>query len=292
MNLKSINDCYTLENGMKIPCLGFGTYNAKNGDNLEIIRTAIRAGYRYFDTASLYETERVLGQAIRESGIPREEFFIVSKAWIDERGYDEVKAAMDRSLQRLQMDYVDLYLIHWPKSSLEETDWKERDAATWRAMEEMCEAGKTRGLGLSNFLPNHIDAILEHAKLKPQVDQLEIHPGYSQEAAVAYGQAKGIRMQAWSPLARGSMIDNEMLSVFTEKYGKSTAQICLRFLIQKGIIPLVKSSTMERMKENMDIFDFEISTEDMQILSCMPQNTWKGEHPEFKIPTKRSNFNQ
>ena len=290
--MNPINDCYTLENGIKIPCLGFGTYNAKGGDNLEIIKTAIEAGYRYFDTASFYETERVLGQAIRESGIPREEFFIATKAWIDERGYDEVKAAMDRSLERLQMDYVDMYLIHWPKASLEESDWKERDVLTWRGMEEMYEAGKTKGLGLSNFLPNHLDVILENAKIKPQVDQLEIHPGYSQEAAVAYGQSKGIRMQAWSPLGRGKMIENEVLTRFAEKYGKTPAQICLRFSIQKGIIPLVKSSTMERMKQNMDIFDFEISTEDMQILSCMPQNVWSGEHPEFNIPAKKSNFNQ
>lgn len=289
--VNSLNDCYTLENGMKIPVLGFGTY--KMGDNdLEILKNAIEAGYRYFDTASIYETERVLGKAIRESGIPREEFFIATKAWIDERGYEEVKAAMDRSLERLQMDYVDLYLIHWPKSSLEETDWKERDIRTWRAMEELCAVGKARGLGLSNFLPNHLDVILEHAKLKPQVDQLEIHPGYSQEAAVAYGQRKGIRMQAWSPLGRGDMVHNEVMTIFAEKYGKSAAQICLRFLIQKEIIPLVKSSSMERMKENLDVFDFEISTEDMQILSCMPQTTWRGEHPEFKIPVKASNINQ
>ena len=185
-----------------------------------------------------------------------------------------------------------MYLIHWPKASLEEADWKERDVLTWRGMEEMHEAGKAKGLGLSNFLPNHLDVILENAKIKPQVDQLEIHPGYSQEAAVAYGQSKGIRMQAWSPLGRGKMIENEVLTRFAEKYGKTPAQICLRFSVQKGIIPLVKSSTMERMKQNMDVFDFEISTEDMQILSCMPQNVWSGEHPEFKIPAKKSNFNQ
>ena len=286
-----VNNYYILENGMKIPALGFGTY--KMGDrDLEILKDAIQAGYRYFDTASIYETERVLGQAIKESGIPREEFFIVTKAWIDERGYEEVKAALNRSLERLQMDYVDLYLIHWPKSSLEETDWKERDIQTWQAMEEMCEAGKTRGLGLSNFLPNHMDVILEHARIKPQVDQLEIHPGYSQEAAVAYGQSKGIRMQAWSPLGRGNMIDNEIISMFAKKYGKTPAQICLRFLIQKGIIPLVKSSSLERMRENRDVFDFEISTEDIQILSCMPQTTWMGLHPEFHTPDKKSNFNQ
>ena len=290
--MNSINDCYTLENGMKIPVLGFGTYNAKGGDNLEIIRTAIKAGYRYFDTASIYETERALGQAIKESGIPREEFFIATKAWIDERGYEETKQAMDRSLERLQMDYVDLYLIHWPKSSFKEANWREKDIQTWRAMEEMCEAGKTRGLGLSNFLPNQLDIILEQAKIKPQVDQLEIHPGYSQEAAAAYGQSKGLRMQAWSPLGRGRMLDNEMILMFAKKYGKTPAQICLRFLIQKGIIPLVKSSTMERMKQNMDVFDFEISKEDIQIISCMPQTTGCGQHPEFHIPDKKSNFNQ
>lgn len=290
--MNSLNDCYTLENGMKIPVLGFGTYNAKGGDNLEIIRTAIKAGYRYFDTASIYETERALGQAIKESGIPREEFFIATKAWIDERGYEEAKLAMDRSLERLQMDYVDLYLIHWPKSSFEETNWREKDIQTWKAMEEMYEAGKTRGLGLSNFLPNHLDVILEHAKIKPQVDQLEIHPGYSQEAAVIYGQSKGIRMQAWSPLGRGRMLDDEIILMFAKKYGKTPAQICLRFLMQKGIIPLVKSSTMERMKQNMDVFDFEISQEDIQIISCMPQTTGCGQHPEFHVPDKKSNFNQ
>lgn len=290
--MNSINDCYTLENGMKIPCMGFGTYKMGGNSDLEVLKNAILAGYRYFDTASIYETERVLGQAIKESGIPREEFFISTKAWIDERGYDEVKAAIDRSLERLQTDYVDLYLIHWPKASMDEMDWKERNIQTWRSMEELCEAGKIRGLGVSNFLPNHLDVILEHAKKRPQVDQLEIHPGYSQEAAVAYGQSKGIRMQAWSPLGRGDMIHNEMMTRFVEKYEKSAAQICLRFLLQKGVILLVKSSSPERMRENMDIFDFELSTEDMQILSCMPQNCWRGEHPEFRIPTKESNFNQ
>ena len=290
--INSINDSYTLENGMKIPVLGFGTYKMGGSSDLDVLKDAIKVGYRYFDTASIYETERVLGQAIKESGIPREEFFIVTKAWIDERGYEEVKAAMDRSLQRLQMDYLDLYLIHWPKASLKEENWKERDIETWRGMEEMCKAGKTRGLGLSNFLPNHLDVILEHARLKPQVDQLEVHPGYSQEAAVAYGQSRGVRMQAWSPLGRGDAVHNEIMNMFAEKYGKTTSQICLRFLIQKGIIPLVKSSTPEHMEQNKNVFDFEITKEDMQILSCMPQNIWRGEHPEFKIPVKASNLNQ
>ena len=288
----SFTDTYTLSNGVQIPCIGFGTYNAKGGDNLEINRTAIQAGYRYFDTASLYETERVLGQAVRESGIPREEFFIVSKLWHDERGYHEAKEAFARTLDRLQMDYLDLYLIHWPRAMEGDTDWKEKDLDTWRAMEELQAEGKIRGLGLSNFLPHHIEPILNNCKVRPVVDQLEIHPGYTQEAAVRYCQEHEIRVQAWSPLGRSAMLEHPVLKEFAEKYQKSVAQICLRFLLQKGIIPLVKSSSMERMKQNQDIFDFEISVEDMSFLDNMPQNTWLGEHPDYAIPKKRSNFEQ
>lgn len=290
--MKSIQDCYTLNNGQKIPCIGFGTYNDKDGDNLEIIRTAIKAGYRYFDTASLYETERVLGQAVKESGIPREEFFIVSKLWIDERGAENAKKALERSLDRLQMDYLDLYLIHWPRGKEWDTDWKEVDKATWKAMEELQEAGKIKGLGLSNFLPHHLDCILESCHVKPVVDQLEIHPGYSQEVATAYCKEKDIQVQGWSPLGRSRVLGSPVLSRLAEKYSKSTAQICLRFLVQKEIIPLVKASSMERMKQNQNVFDFEISKEDMQILECMPQDLWLGEHPDFAIPKKKSNPNQ
>lgn len=290
--MQSIRDCYTLENGMKIPCLGFGTYNATDSDNLEMVRLAIKAGYRYFDTASIYQTERMVGQAIRESGIPREEFFLVTKCWIDERGYENVQAAVDRSLERLGVDYLDLYLFHWPKGTPNEENWKEIDAETWRGMEAAYDAGKMRGLGVSNFLPHHLDNILAQARIRPQVDQLEIHPGHSQEAAVAYGQSKGLQMQAWSPLGRGRVLQNQTVLYVAEKYGKSPAQICLRFAIQKGIIPLVKASSMERMKQNMDVFDFEISTEDLQMLSCMPPVGWSGQHPDFDMPVKTSNFTQ
>lgn len=290
--MKCANDCYTLANGQRIPCLGFGTYNAKGGDNLAIVQSAIEAGYRYFDTASLYETERVLGQAIQESGIARDQFFIVSKLWIDERGYREAKEAIARSLERLQMDYLDLYLIHWPRGAEGDTDWKEKDLDTWKALEELCEAGKTRGLGLSNFLPHHVENILGDCRIRPVVDQLEIHPGYTQEAAVRYCEENDIRVQAWSPLGRSSMLENPILKEYAGKYNKSVAQLCLRFLLQKGIIPLVKSSAMERMKQNQDIFDFEISKEDMSVINNMPQNTWLGEHPDFAIPKKGSNFEQ
>ncbi len=287
--MKSINDCYTLESGQKIPCMGYGTYQSQDE---EVIYMAIESGYRYFDTASLYETERALGRAVKRSGLPREDFFIVSKLWIDEMGYQEAKQALERSLKRLQTDYLDLYLIHWPRRTEGDRDWKELDLETWRAMEEMQREGKIKGLGLSNFLPHHLDNILENCSIKPVVDQLELHPGYSQEAAVSYCKEKGVRPQAWSPLGRGKLIGNEILSEMSEKYGKSIAQLSLRFLLQKEIIPLVKASSPERMKQNQDIFDFEISREDMQILTCMPQDTWLGEHPDFHIPKKDSNREQ
>lgn len=290
--MKTFADKYTLLNGMTIPGMGFGTYNPKGGDSVEMVRTAIRAGYRYFDTASLYETERALGQAVKESGIPREDFFLVSKVWIDEMGYEETRVALHRTLERLQTDYLDLYLIHWPRRIEGDTDWKQIDLDTWRAMEEMKKEGLIRGLGLSNFLPHHLDNIMENGTEKPLVDQLEIHPGYSQEAAVSYCKSKGIVVQAWSPLGRSRILENEFFQALAKKYNKSAAQICLRFLIQKDIIPLVKSANFERMKENQNIFDFEISREDMQMLECMPQDTWLGEHPDFHIPKKTCNLNQ
>ncbi len=283
---------FVLENGMVLPAVGFGTYNAKGGDNLQMIKAAIEAGYRYFDTASLYGTERALGQAIKESGLPREAFRIASKVWIDEMGYENTKAALERSLERLQTDYVDLYLIHWPKASEDDEDWKERDLETWRAMEELVDAGKIKAIGLSNFLPHHLDHIMEHCRIKPVVNQLELHVGYSQEAAVAYTKSAGIQVQAWSPFARGVLEENAVVQRLSAKYGKSPAQICLRFLYQKGIMPLIKASAKERMLQNMDIFDFVLEKADVQMLECMPQNTWGGEHPDFAIPKAKSNLAQ
>jgi len=287
-----MNDTYTLSNGLAIPCLGFGTYNSAGGDNVEIIRTAMECGYRYFDTASLYGTERALGQAMKESGIARGDIFIASKAWIDEMGYQETKAAFERTLNRLGTDYLDLYLIHWPRSAEDDTDWKEKEIETWRAMEDLYEAGKIKGLGLSNFLPHHMDNILQNCKVKPVVDQLELHPGYMQQAATAFCKENGVAVQAWSPLGRAKLLEDSLLLKLAAKYGKSPAQICLRYLLQKGMIPLVKATKAQRMKQNADVFDFEIEKDDMWMLDCMPQTAWSGEHPDFAIPKVKSNFDQ
>ena len=165
--MQTFYDTYTLSNGIEIPCMGFGTYNAKGGDNLAINRTAIEAGYRYFDTASLYETERVLGQAIRESGIPREDFFIVSKLWIDERGYQEAKDAFERTLNRLQTDYLDLYLIHWPAVAKVSPNWEQINADTWRGFEKLYQDGKIRAIGVSNFLPAHLESLKANSTVMP-----------------------------------------------------------------------------------------------------------------------------
>lgn len=283
--MKCMSDCYTLNNGMKIPCIGFGTYKAADGNDVTILRTAIEAGYRYFDTASFYFTEEALGQAIRESGIPREEFFIVSKMWKSEMGYEKTKEALQRTLTNLQMDYLDIYLIHWPRSK-PETDWKKEVVETWRAMEEAKEEGKIHALGCSNFLPHHLEHLLQNCKEKPVVDQLELHPGYMQLEAVRYCKEHDILLQAWSPLGRLRVMDNKLIAELSEKYNVSKAQICLRFLHQQDIILIPKSSSLERMKENMDIFGFEISKEDMYRLLTMPQCGWSGEHPDYELAEK------
>jgi len=283
--MESIYDCFKLNNDMKIPCVGFGTYKAAEGNNVEILKTAIEAGYRYFDTASFYQTEDFLGQAIRESNLPREDFFLVSKMWKDEMGYQQTKDALEKSLKRLGTDYLDIYLIHWPRPSADCENWKELDLETWRAMEELQKEGKIRGLGLSNFLPHHIKNILENGTVKPVVNQLELHPGYMQQAAVQYCKEHGIQMQAWSPIGRRRILEDGLILELAGKYQVSPAQLCLRFLLQNDIIPLPKSSSMERMKQNMDLFHFEISEEDVSRLATMPQAGWSGGRRAHRPPS-------
>lgn len=287
-----IKEYYELKDGTKVPKIGFGCYNPRRQDYVAIIKTAIDAGYRYFDTASLYETERDLAKALKESGIGRQEVQIASKAWYDELGYEEIKAAFNRTLERLETDYLDFYMLHWPKSSEDDLDWKEKDRESWNALTELKKQGRIRHIGMSNFLPHHLENIEAWSDEAPEVDQLELHIGYSQELARDYCQKKDILVQAWGPLGRGRMNDNRIIQKMAEKYGKTFSQIAMRFLLQKGIMPIPKASTMEHMLDNANVFDFELSREDMWMLSCMPQETWQGEHPDFAIPKKASNPRQ
>lgn len=195
-------------------------------------------------------------------------------------GYEQTKAAFAKTLEQLNTDYLDLYLIHWPRPTLDCKNWKELDLESWRAMEELYHAGKIRAIGVSNFLPHHIENLMQNAKVTPAVDQLEYHPGYTQQAAVDYCRKNQILVEAWSPIGRRRVFEEPLILELSEKYHVSPAQICLRFALQNGVIPIPKSSSMERMKENQDIFSFEISTEDMYCLETMPQIGWSGEHPD------------
>lgn len=286
-------ETYVLNDGARLPKIGFGTYNEEFKDNKASILKAIECGYRFFDTASLYETERSLGAAIKESGIARTDVIIETKLWIDEMGYENAKTALAKSLDRLGTDYLDIYMMHWPRQTgADDENWKELDIETWRAMEEMVDHGLVRRLGLSNFLPHHLKNILDNCRIKPVVDQMELHPGYSQEAAVAFCKDNDVLPMAWSPLGRGrenATIGNSILVRLAAKYGKSVQQINLRFLLQKGILPIPKASSAEHMKANLEVFDFELTKDDMLMLTCMPQTAWLGEHPDFVIPDRKSN---
>ena len=279
--MNDIKDCYTLSNGVQIPCVGFGTYKAADKDNADIIKLAIDAGYRYFDTASFYGTETYLSEAIEKSGRKRNEFFITSKVWKDEMGYHETKKAFERTLENLKTDYVDLYLIHWPLPTPGYKEWKELDLATWKAMEELYHAGKIRAIGLSNFLPHHIENICKNCEVEPMVNQIEFHPGYTQETVLRYCNEHDIRVQAWSPLGRQRVLKDVLIVELSEQYQVSPARLCLRFALQRGVIPLPKASSIERMKENQDIFSFAIEETDMYRLETMPQTGWSLEHPDF-----------
>lgn len=280
-----------LTNGLVIPAIGFGTYNPdckEEDEQVAIIRQAIECGYRYFDTASRYGTERALGRAIRESGIDRSEFIVATKVWIDEMGQEETRNAFFRSMERADIGYFDYYLIHWPRREENDTDWKARDLETYRAMEQLVRQGYISGIGLSNFLPHHLDSILCECEIRPVMDQLELHPGYLQMTANSYCRKNDILVQAWSPLGRGRVLAHPYIVSRAEKYQKSPAQICLRFLLQKSIMPIVKASGRERMIQNLDVFDFTLNDEEMSIIGCMPQTGWSGEHPDFAIPKAKS----
>lgn len=267
-----------LSNGVKMPNLAFGTFKVNEGDDVQIILDAINVGYRHFDTAAFYNTEEALGKAIKKSGIPREEFFITTKVWKTSMGYEGAKKSFEESLEKLDMDYVDLLLIHWPRPDAE-SDWKKLDIETWKAFEEIYKEGKTKAIGVSNFLNNHMQNILDNCEVVPMVNQIEFHPGYIQKDVVDFDKEHGIVVEAWSPLGRERVFKDELLNKLAEKYGKSVAQICLAFALQMDVVPLPKSSSVERMKQNMDI-DFELEEEDFEKIVNMEEMGWSGLDPD------------
>ena len=271
----------TLKNGVKIQSIGFGTWQAADGEvAYNAVKTALECGYRHLDCAAIYRNEASLGKAVRESGIPREEIFVTSKLWTKKRGYENAKAAFEKTMDQLGLDYLDLYLIHWPASHTRFEDWKEINAETWRALEELYEEGKIKAIGVSNFMVHHLEALLETAKIVPMVNQIEFHPGFTQDGVVKYCKEKGIAVEAWSPIGSGRLLENELLAKIAAKYGKSVAQICIRFCLQNDVLPLPKSVTPSRIKENFDVLDFTLSDEDMAAIAGMDICGYSGFDPD------------
>lgn len=275
---------FTLSNGVEIPAVGYGTYLTSEKDD-GTVAAALAAGYRHFDTASFYGTEQALGDALKASGVPREELFLTSKLWKDEMGYENALAAFERSLQKLGTDYLDLYLIHWPRPDDLTSEWQQLDRDTWRALEDLYRAGRVRAIGVSNFLPHHLRSLMKTAEVMPMVNQIEFHPGYPQTYTVEFCKAHGILPEAWSPLGRTRVLQDERLAGIAAKYGKSVAQLCVRFALQCGVAPLPKSSSPARMQANLDVFDFVISDEDMDRILTLPQFGWSGQHPDYPRET-------
>jgi methylglyoxal/glyoxal reductase len=271
--VKSFTDTTTLHNGVKMPWLGLGVYKMANDEEVKnAVKSALSIGYRSIDTAALYKNEEGVGQAIKDSGVPREEIFLTTKVWNSDQGYESTLRAFENSLKRLGVDYVDLYLIHWPVAG----KYKE----TWRALEDLYETGKARAIGVSNFHPHHLKDLMADAKVKPMVNQVELHPLLNQKELREFCQAENIQMEAWSPLARGRLLDHPVLKEIGAKYGKTPAQVIIRWDFQHGVITIPKSSNPDRIKQNGNVFDFELSPSDMDAIDGLNTNERTGADPD------------
>lgn len=251
-----------LNNGVEMPVLGFGVYQVEETVCEQCVCDAIAAGYRSIDTASAYLNERAVGRAIRRSGVPREELFITTKLWVQDAGYESTKRAFAKSLERLQLDYLDLYLIHQPFGDV---------YGSWRAMEELYREGAVRAIGVSNFQPDRLVDLILHNEVVPAVNQVETHPFCQQAEAAAVMASEGVQIESWAPFAEGrnNLFGNETLVSLAAKYRKSVAQVVLRWLIQRGVVVIPKSVRPERMAENIDVFDFHLAPEDMDLIATL-----------------------
>ncbi|WP_050614486.1 aldo/keto reductase [Bacillus testis] len=268
----SLQDTTTLQNGVKMPVFGLGVYKMEGAEAKESVRHALDEGYRAIDTASMYKNEKEVGEAIKECKVPREDLFVTTKVWNSDQGYEETLAAFNKSLNALGLDYLDLYLIHWPVKG----KYKE----TWKAMEKLYQDGKVKAIGVCNFQPHHLEDLMQDAKVMPMVNQVELHPLLSQKKVRDYCEKHHIKVIAWSPLARGLVLDHPTLKEIAEKHGKSTAQIVLRWELQNNVVVIPKSSNKERIITNSEVFDFELSAEEMQAIDRMNKNERTGPDPD------------
>ncbi|OUS93824.1 aldo/keto reductase [Rhodococcus sp. NCIMB 12038] len=264
----------TLSNGVVMPAIGFGVFQIPDDAMDATVRHALEAGYRAFDTAPMYGNERSLGRALTDSGVPREELFVTTKVSNEDQGYQSTLDAVEKSVARLGLDHVDLCLIHWPAPA------RGAYLDTWRALEQLHAAGLVRAIGVSNFQADHLDRLLEVAAGRPMVNQIEIHPLLPQQSMVELHRSLGIHTQAWAPLARGRLQENPVLTELARRHDVSLAQLVLRWHLQRGTIPLPKSSSPERMRANIDVFDFALDAAEIAQISALDRNERTGPHPD------------
>lgn len=270
--IHNIKDTATLHNGVAMPWLGLGVWKSKEGSEVvEAVKMALSAGYRSIDTAAAYGNEAGVGQGIAASGVKREEIFVTTKVWNADQGYDTTLAAFDTSMDKLGLDVLDLYLIHWPTKG----KYKE----TWKALEKLYKDGKVRAIGVCNFQTHHLEDLMRDAEIVPMVNQVEYHPLLTQKPLLAYCKQHNIQLEAWSPLMQGNL-DQPELAKLADKYGKTPAQIILRWDLQHGVITIPKSVRQHRIEENAAIFDFELSAEDMAAIDALNENRRFGPDPD------------
>ncbi|MEK3740773.1 MULTISPECIES: aldo/keto reductase [Paenibacillus] len=272
-----LQDTTTLHNGVNMPWLGLGVFKVEEGAELiQAIKSAIKHGYRSIDTAAIYENETGVGQAIQEAlqenNLSREELFVTSKVWTADMGYEETIAAYETSLAKLGLEYLDLYLIHWPVKG----KYKE----SWRALETLYKEGRVKAIGVSNFQIHHLEDVLKDAEIKPMVNQVELHPYLNQQELLDFCKEQGIQLEAWSPLMQGQLFDQPVLKKIAAKHGKSVAQVIVRWDLQRGIITIPKSTKEHRIIENVDVFDFNLSDEDMTLINSLNQDQRVGPDPD------------
>lgn len=258
-----------LNNGIEIPAMGFGTYRMAPEDTVAAVKYALATGWRHIDTAAFYGNEKEVGQAVRESGIPRQDIFVTTKLWNTERGYDSALRAFDHSLEALGMDYLDLYLIHWPASPFFFDDWKKLNSDSWKALERLYKEGRVRSIGLSNFMPRHILPLLDSAEVMPQVDQIEFHPGWMQQDCLDFCREKGITVEAWAPLIKGEVLENGVIASIAASHSCSPAQVVLSWVLACGVIPLCKSNTPARIRENLDSRNIILTEDEVAAISSL-----------------------
>lgn len=280
----SLSDIFTLSNGVGIPCVGFGTYKTPDGDVCVTgVLTALEAGYRHIDTAEFYFNEEGVGKALAETSLPREDIFVTTKVWNTHQGFDATLCAFDLSMQKLGLNTLDLYLVHWPITKDFKEDYPARFIDTWRALERLYEEGRVRAIGVCNCLKTHLNVLFDACKVPPMVNQIEYHFGFTdrdQMEAVAFSQANGIVVEGWAPLCRGNAFGHPVLAAVAQKHGKTEAQVLVRFCLEHGVLPLPKSATPSRIIENADVFSFSLDAEDLAALDAVSSIGRLGPHPD------------